>query len=123
MQRVEVSELGAHRAVGLHSLDDRVELGEFARQLHECIGADGLRKLRLDGGVAGKQGIESRFGQHAQLQTFRCGKGLELIADRQCCPPASRAWRRSDASALRTSSSSSMALTGPIADGASDNER
>ena len=61
-QRFGVRDLGARRAIGLHGVDQRIELGELARDLDVFLGVQLAEQLGLERGVVGKQDIEFGFG-------------------------------------------------------------
>ena len=61
-QRLGIGDLGACRAIGLHGIDHRIELGEFARDLDVFLGSELLQQFGLERGVVGEQDIEFGFG-------------------------------------------------------------
>ena len=50
------------RAIGLHGVDQRIELGELARDLDIFLGIHLAKQLGLERGVVGEQDIEFGFG-------------------------------------------------------------
>ena len=129
-QRLEARDLGDHAAIVLHGLDDRPELGELARKLDIGLGRELPRELAFDRLVAGEQCVQFCFGQHSFSPRMRgqicrfCSAANALSRSRIGTLPAGpSAARRAKRAALRASSSSSIALTGPTADGDSDSER
>ena len=55
-------DLGPRPAIGLHRVDQRIELGELARDLDVFLGIQLSQQLRLERGVVGEQDIEFGFG-------------------------------------------------------------
>ncbi len=55
-------DLGPRRAIGLYGIDQRIELGEFARDLDVFLGTELAQQLGLERGVVGEQDIEFGFG-------------------------------------------------------------
>ena len=55
-------EFGLRGAIGLHCIDQRVELGELARDLDIALGIHLAEQLVLERGVVGEQDIEFGFG-------------------------------------------------------------
>ena len=55
-------ELSLRGAIGLHRIDQRVELGELARDLHIALRIHLAEQLVLERGVVGEQDIEFGFG-------------------------------------------------------------
>ena len=56
------ADLGPRRAIGLHGVDQRIELGEFARDLDVFLGIHLAQQFGLQRGVVGEQDIEFGFG-------------------------------------------------------------
>jgi hypothetical protein len=54
--------LGPRRAIGLHRVDQRIELGELARDLDVFFGIQLAQQFGLQRGVVGEQDIEFGFG-------------------------------------------------------------
>ena len=91
-------------------------------------GASWLRQLGFDAGVAGEQRVEFLFGQHVVLSDAAAPSRPRRRprAARGSATLPGRAVDQRDAAslpALPASSSSSIALTGPTAEGDSDSER
>ena len=125
-QRLEIGELGRDAAIGLDPARPPGRVSANSRDsLTKVVAADNWsRQLGLDRRVAGEQGVELVFRQRrSQLQAF--GGGEAASSRSRIEPPAagSRAAADSSAAAFLASRSSSIALTGPIADGDSDSER
>ena len=57
-------ELALRVAIGLHRLDHRRKLGEFARQLHIGLGRQRRREVAFERGMAGDERSEFLVGQH-----------------------------------------------------------
>ena len=57
-----IGNLGAGGAIGLHRVDQRIELGELARDLHVLLRIHLAQQLGLERGVVGEQDIEFGFG-------------------------------------------------------------
>ena len=51
-------------AIGFHGVDQRIELGELARDLHIFLGAHLAEQLGFEGSVVRKQDVEFGFGEH-----------------------------------------------------------
>ena len=61
--RASVSAISALRgAIGLHGIDQRIELGELARDPHIFLGIDLAEQFGLERGVVGQQDVEFGFG-------------------------------------------------------------
>ena len=63
-QRLDIFKFGGSGAVIADRLHDRRQVGEFARQLHEIVGADLGIQARLDFRMAYDQGFEFDLGKH-----------------------------------------------------------
>ena len=63
-QAREAVEFALRGAIGLHRLDHRRELGEFARQLDIGLGRHGGGEIAFERRVAGDKRIEFLIGQH-----------------------------------------------------------
>ncbi len=63
-QALHPFQLAARRPIGFHRLDDRRELGEFARQLHVGLGRHRSAKLALERRMAGDESVEFLIGKH-----------------------------------------------------------
>ena len=61
-QRFGIRNLGPRRAIDLHRVDQRIELGELARDLDVFLGVQLAQQFGLQRGVVGKQDIEFGFG-------------------------------------------------------------
>ena len=61
-QRFGIRDLGAGRAVGFDGVDQRIEVGEFARDLDVFLGTELPKQLGLERSVMGEQDIEFGFG-------------------------------------------------------------
>ena len=61
-QRLGAGNLGPRRAIGLHRVDQRIELGELARDLDVFFGIHLAQQFGLERGVVGEQDIEFGFG-------------------------------------------------------------
>ena len=55
-------DLGPRRAIGLHGVDQRIELGELARDLDVFFGIHLAQQFGLQRGVVGEQDVEFGFG-------------------------------------------------------------
>jgi hypothetical protein len=53
---------GSRCAIGLHRVDQRIELGEFARDLDVFFGIHLAQQFGLQRGMVGEQNIEFGFG-------------------------------------------------------------
>ena len=51
-------------AISLDRVDQRIELGEFARDLHVFVGTDLAEQLRFQRSVVRQQDIQFGFGEH-----------------------------------------------------------
>ena len=133
--RLQPCDLGNDAAIVLHGLDDRSELGELARELDIDLGRQLLGELGFHHLVAGEQCVEFLFREHRSLNPLGTTAGSHQICSFWSAAKALSCSRIDTlpaglssslprrAAALPASSSSSMALTGPTADGDSDSER
>ena len=63
-QRVDAGDLRIGGAVGLHGVDQRIELGELAGDPHIVLGIHLAQQFGLEGGVVRQQNIQFGFGEH-----------------------------------------------------------
>src|SRR5260370_22698508 len=63
-QRIDSGDLGVSGAVGFDGVDQRIELGEFARDPNVILGVYLAKQLRLERGVVRQQNIKFGFGKH-----------------------------------------------------------
>ena len=61
-QRFGVGKLLHRRAIGLHGVDQRIELGQLAGDLHIFVGRELAENLRFEGSVMGKEYVQFGFG-------------------------------------------------------------
>ena len=133
--------LGARSAIGLHRLDQRIELGELARDLHVAFGIDLAQQLGFERGVVGEQDVEFGFGQHGTVLEWRkrasgVGGDSARYNDSPSASANSVSFCRIEtlpegasssgsiiASAFLASRSRIIAFTGPCAVADSDSER
>ncbi len=123
-QGFEIGDLGNHATVALDRIHDRAELGELARELDESLRRKLGRKLAFHRFVAGEQHVEFLFRKHDRQTCKPWAAANALMRSRIGTLPAGLSISGAiSAAALPASSSSSIALTGPTAEGASDSER
>ena len=94
-QRLDTGQFGGDGAIGLDLVDDRLELGEFARQGDEFVGAQaGRDELRLHRGMAGEQRIELAFWQRdhddSSSSVHQTGRPSASAKARRACRAATR---------------------------------
>ena len=63
-QAGQAVELALRGAIGIHRLDHRRKLGEFARELHVGLGRQRCREIAFQRRMPGDQRIEFLIGQH-----------------------------------------------------------
>ena len=140
-QRVDAGELGIDGAVGLHGRYQRIELGQFARDLDIVLGVHLAEQLGLQRGMVRQQDIEFGFREYRHGFVSNCKKGSSCgTKPRYNDSPSASAnavsFSRIDtlpdgasssgaimASAFLASRSRISALTGPCAVADSDSER
>ena len=128
-------------AVGLHGVDQRIELGEFARDPHVVLGVHLAQQLGLQRGMVRQQDIKFGFGEHRHGLVSNCEEERAVRTKRRYneSPSASAnsvSFCRIDtlpdgasssgviiASAFLASRSRIIALTGPCPVADSDSER
>src|SRR5262245_42917692 len=126
--------------MGLHRVDQRIEVGQFARDLHIAVGTDLAEQLVFERGVVGEQDVEFGFGQHGSSQNSRKAKTAEREQARyndnpsdsansvsfcliETLPAGASSSGMIIASAFLASRSRIIAFTGPCAVADSDSER
>jgi hypothetical protein len=60
-QGFRAGKLGLHAAIGLHGLDQRIEFGELAGDLHIAVRTDLAQQLVFERGMVGEQDVEFGF--------------------------------------------------------------
>ncbi len=63
-QGFRIGDLLHRGAIGLHGVDHRVELGEFARDPDVVLGVQLAQQLRLEGGVVRQQNVKFGLGKN-----------------------------------------------------------
>src|SRR5207249_2491563 len=139
-QRVDIRDLLLSGAVRFHGIDQRIELGELARDPHVIFGVDLAKQLRLERGVVRQQNIKFGLGEHRHGDVSNCevdvvrterlynGSLSDSANSVSFCrietlPAGASSSGAIIASALLASSSRIIALTGPCAVADSDSDR
>ncbi len=122
-QRFHPGELGQHRPIGVDRLDHGIELGKFARQANKGVRVERRGQLGLHRGMARRRSASSLVAGSIRAASLALRAKAVIRSRIDTLPTGCSISGRISSSALPQSRSSSIAFTGPTADGVSESER